>query len=76
MGHIREKALKEGGVCYQLEVRLKGHPILMDLRIGYNQWLRKWELNGPQKRSIAAYPESLEKREISEKALKLAIVII
>ncbi len=41
MGHIREKALKEGGACYQLEVRLEGHPLLMDLRIGYNQWLRK-----------------------------------
>lgn len=28
MGYIREKKLKKGNVRYQVEVRLKGHPIL------------------------------------------------
>jgi hypothetical protein len=28
MGFIRERKLKEGGVRYQAEVRLKGHPTL------------------------------------------------
>lgn len=28
MGHIRQRKLREGGVRYQAEVRLKGHPTL------------------------------------------------
>ena len=28
MGHIRERNLKNGGVRYRAEVRLKGHPCL------------------------------------------------
>jgi integrase len=46
MGHIRERALKEGGTRYQAEIRLKGHPILtatFDRKTDAKNWIHKVE---------------------------------
>jgi integrase len=46
MGSIRERSLKAGGVRYQAEVRLKGHPILtamFDRKTDAKNWIHKVE---------------------------------
>lgn len=46
MGHIRERDLKNGGVRYQAEVRLKGHPTLtamFDRKTDAKNWIQKVE---------------------------------
>src|SRR4029077_4653382 len=46
MGHIRQRTLKDGGVRYQAEVRLKGHPTLhatFDRRTDAKAWIQKVE---------------------------------
>ena len=46
MGHIRERKLKSGGVRYQAEVRLKGHPTLaamFDRKTDAKAWIQKTE---------------------------------
>lgn len=46
MGHIRERILKDGGVRYQAEVRLKGHPSLtamFDRKTDAKNWIQKVE---------------------------------
>ncbi|MDB2614311.1 site-specific integrase [Chlamydiales bacterium] len=46
MGHIRERKLKTGGVRYQAEVRLKGHPTLtavFDRKTDAKTWIQKVE---------------------------------
>ncbi|MGB7978416.1 MAG: site-specific integrase [Chlamydiales bacterium] len=46
MGHIRQRPLKDGGVRYQAEVRLKGHPPLhamFDRRTDAKAWIQKTE---------------------------------
>lgn len=46
MGYIRETKLKKGGVRYQAEVRLKGHPTLtatFDRRTDAKAWVQKVE---------------------------------
>lgn len=46
MGHIRERELKRGGVRYQAEIRLKGHPTLtamFDRRTDAKNWIQKVE---------------------------------
>lgn len=46
MGHIRERNLKNGGVRYQAEVRLKGHPIvtaMFDRKTDAKNWIQKVE---------------------------------
>jgi hypothetical protein len=48
MGHIRERDLKDGGVCYQAEIRLKGHPIrtaVFDRKTDAKNWIQKEEAN-------------------------------
>lgn len=46
MGYIRPRNLKEGGVRYQAEVRLKGHPVLtatFDRKTDAKTWIQKVE---------------------------------
>jgi integrase len=46
MGHIRERPLKKGGIRYQAEVRLKGHPTLtasFDRKTDAKNWIQKME---------------------------------
>lgn len=46
MGHIRQRDLKNGGVRYQAEVRLKGHPTLtavFDRKTDAKAWIQKVE---------------------------------
>lgn len=46
MGHIRERAIKSGGVRYQAEIRLKGHPTLtavFDRKTDAKTWIQKVE---------------------------------
>lgn len=46
MGNIRERKLKEGGVRYQAEIRLKGHPTLtatFDRKTDAKNWIQKLE---------------------------------
>jgi len=46
MGHIRERKLKDGGVRYQSEIRLKGHPTLtasFDRKTDAKNWIQKVE---------------------------------
>jgi integrase len=46
MGSIRQRPLKNGGVRYQAEVRLKGHPILtamFDRKTDAKSWVQKVE---------------------------------
>lgn len=46
MGHIRERDLKDGGVRYQAEIRLKGHPTLtasFDRKTDAKNWIQKVE---------------------------------
>lgn len=46
MGYIRETKLKKGGVRYQAEVRLKGHPTLtaaFDRKTNAKTWISKVE---------------------------------
>jgi len=46
MGHIRERNLKEGGIRYQAEIRLKGHPTLtagFDRKTDAKNWIQKVE---------------------------------
>lgn len=46
MGHIRERKLKGGGVRYQAEIRLKGHPTLtamFDRKTDAKNWIQKVE---------------------------------
>ncbi len=46
MGYIRETKLKKGGVRYQAEVRLKGHPTLtamFDRKTDAKNWVQKVE---------------------------------
>ena len=46
MGHIRQRKLREGGVRYQAEIRLKGYPTLtatFDRRTDAKVWIQKVE---------------------------------
>lgn len=46
MGHIREKKLKKGGVRFQAEIRLRGHPTLtasFDRKTDAKDWIRNTE---------------------------------
>lgn len=46
MGFIREKKLKKGGIRYQAEIRLKGHPMItaaFDRRTDAKTWIHKTE---------------------------------
>lgn len=46
MGHIRERELKDGGVRFQAEIRLKGHPTLtasFDRKSDAKHWIQKTE---------------------------------
>ncbi len=46
MGHIREKKLKNGGIRYHAEVRLRGHPNLtasFDRKTDTKSWIHKTE---------------------------------
>jgi hypothetical protein len=46
MGHIRQRKIREGGVRYQAEVRLKGHPTLtatFDRKTDAKAWIQKVE---------------------------------
>jgi DNA-binding Xre family transcriptional regulator len=46
VGHIRQRPLKDGGVRYQAEVRLKGHPTLtamFDRKNDAKSWIQKVE---------------------------------
>ncbi len=57
MGHIRQRALKDGGMRYQAEVRLKGHPTLtavFDRRTDAKTWIQKVEAGPFQARSATS----------------------
>ena len=46
MGSIRDRNLKNGGIRYQAEVRLKGHPTLtamFDRKTDAKNWIQKTE---------------------------------
>lgn len=46
MGHIRERKLKHGGIRYQAEIRLKGHPTrtaVFDRKTDAKNWIQKEE---------------------------------
>ncbi len=46
MGHIRERNLKEDGVRYQCEIRMKGHPLIsatFDRKTDARTWIQKTE---------------------------------
>jgi len=46
MGHIRERKLKDGGIRYQAEIRLKGHPTrtaVFDRKTDAKNWIQKEE---------------------------------
>lgn len=48
MGHIRKRCLKKGGVRYQAEIRIKGHPTItsmFDRRTDAKVWIQKNEAN-------------------------------
>ena len=63
MGHIRERNLRTGGIRYQAEVRLKGHPTLtamFDRKTDAKTWIQKTEADircGRQQ----LYPQSKRK---------------
>lgn len=44
MAHIRERKLKNGKVRYQVEIRMKGHPIIsatFDRKTDARAWIQK-----------------------------------
>src|SRR5258708_40308936 len=48
MGFIRERKIKGGGIRYQAEVRLKGHPMqtaVFDRKTDAKTWISKVEAN-------------------------------